>query len=238
MVRDPVKSSNRVLAALPHAAFERMQKQLEPMALPLGATLYEAGVAPKYLYFPVEGIVSLVQVVESGASTEVAVVGCEGVVGFSSFLSGEGTPTRALVQAPARGVRLSVPALNTEFKRNGELSKVLLRYTQALLTQVAQNAVCYRHHSIDKQLCRWLLMSIDRISGSEVVMTQEMIANMLGVRREGVTEAAGKLQDAGLIQYSRGRIVVRDRPGLEQRSCECYSLVRREYMRLGFAAGG
>ena len=234
MPRDPYKSANRLLAALPGTVYERVQKQFESVPLPLGASVYEPGAQPKHVLFPTSGIISLVQVVESGASTEVAVVGNEGVVGFPVYLSGESTVSRAIVQSAGTAARLPAAAVQAELKRNGDLGKQLLRYTQALMTQMAQNAVCYRHHSIDRQLCRWLLMSLDRLNSYEVVMTQEMIANMLGVRREGVTEAAGKLQAAGLIDYSRGRIAVRDRAGLEKRVCECYGVVSREYRRLGF----
>jgi CRP-like cAMP-binding protein len=235
MARDPIKSANRVLAALPNAVYERLGKHLEPVPLPVGTAVHEAGAAPKYLLFPTAGIVSLIQVAENGASTELAVVGSEGVVGCSTFLGGESMPSRAVVQSAGSAARLPVSALQIEFKRNGDFARHLLRYTQALITQMAQNAVCYRHHPIEKQLCRWLLAHLDRLPGSEVMMTQEMIASMLGVRREGITEAAGKLMDAGLIHYSRGRITVRDRAGLEKRACECYRVVSREYARLGFA---
>src|SRR5258706_1190156 len=214
-----------------------MQKHLEPMSLSPGTTLYEAGLPSKPLLFPTAGIVSLVHFAETGASTEVAVVGSEGVIGFPTFLGGESMPLRAVVQCSGSATRLPASALHAEIKRNGvDLQRQLLRYTQALMTQMAQSAVCNRHHPIDRQLCRWLLMSIDRLAAPEVHMTQEMIANMLGVRREGVTEAAGKLQRAGLISYSPGRITVHDRAGLEKRACECYGVVSKEYARLGFAA--
>ena len=238
MARDPIKTANRVLAALPGAVYERLQKHLEQVPLPFGAAVYEAGMQPKHLLFPTAGIVSLLQMVESGATTEIAVVGSEGVVGYSMYMGGDSTTSRAMVQHTGTAVRLTAGALQAELKRNGDLSKTLLRYTQALMTQMAQNAVCNRHHPIERQLCRWLLMSLDRLPGPEVTMTQEMIANMLGVRREGVTEAAGKLQAAGLIEYSRGRITVLDRAGLEKHVCECYGVVSREYRRLGFTGNG
>jgi CRP-like cAMP-binding protein len=237
MARDALKSANRVLAALPHSAYERMQKHLEPVPLSPGMALYEAGVPSKHLVFPTAGIVSLVHVAETGDSTEVAVVGSEGVLGLPTFLVGESMPLRAVVQCAGSAARLPAAALHAEIKRNGiDLQRHLLRYTQALMTQMAQSAVCNRRHPIDQQLARWLLMNIDRLPAPEVHMTQQMIAKMLGVRREGVTEAAGKLQEAGLISYSRGRITVRDRAGLEKRACECYGVVSREYARLGFSA--
>jgi CRP-like cAMP-binding protein len=194
--------------------------------------LYEAGVALPYVYFPTTAIVSLLYVMENGASAEIAVVGNEGVVGISLFMGGESTPSRAVVQSAGSGCRLDAAAMKAEFNRGGPVLHLLLRYTQALITQMAQTAVCNRHHSLDQQLCRWLLLSLDRLQGDELVMTQELIANMLGVRREGVTEGALKLQKAGLIRYSRGHITVLDRAGLEARTCECYAVVKREYDRL------
>jgi CRP-like cAMP-binding protein len=184
------------------------------------------------VYFPTTAIVSLLYVMEDGASAEIAVVGCEGVVGIALFMGGETTPSRAVVQSAGQGYRLHAPAIKDEFNRSGPVMHLLLRYTQALITQMAQTAVCNRHHSLDQQLCRWLLLSLDRLSGSELVMTQELIANMLGVRREGVTEAALRLQRLGLIRYARGHIMVLDRPALEARVCECYAVVKKEYDRL------
>ena len=227
------ESHNRLLAALPAAEFKRLREDLEPVSLPLGTSIYEADAHIQYLYFPTEGIISLLQVMENGSSAEIAVVGNEGVVGISLFMGGQTTPSRAVVQSAARAHRLPAEKLNTEFRRGLNLQHLLLRYTQALITQMSQTAVCNRHHSVEQQLCRWLLMSLDRLDpGEELVMTQELIANMLGVRREGVTEAAGKLQDAGLIRYARGRITVVNRPKLEERVCECYATVKKEYARL------
>ncbi len=200
--------------------------------MPLGHVLYESGRTMSYVYFPIDAIVSLLYVMENGASAEIAVVGHEGIVGVSLFMGGESTPSRAVVQSAGRGFRLSAQLVKNEFEQAGPVMHLLLRYTQALITQMAQTAVCNRHHTLDQQLCRWLLLSLDRLEGSELVMTQELIANMLGVRREGVTEGALKLQKAGLIRYSRGRISVLDRPGLEQRTCECYAVVKKEYDRL------
>jgi CRP-like cAMP-binding protein len=224
--------TNRLLAALPEAEWRRWQTQLEAVELPLGKVLYESGSTPQHVYFPTSAIVSLLYVLENGASAEIAVVGNEGIVGVSLFMGGESTPSRAVVQSAGRGFRLRAQSMKDEFNRAGPVLRLLLRYTLALITQMAQTAVCNRHHSLDQQLCRWLLLSLDRLPSSELVMTQELIANMLGVRREGVTEAALKLQRAGLIKYARGRIVVLDRPGLEQRTCECYAVVKREYERL------
>lgn len=223
---------NHLLAALPTTDFERLQSHLKLIPLTLGQALYEPGVGMRYLYFPTNSIVSLLYVMADGASAEIAVVGNEGVVGVSLFMGGETTPSRAVVQSAGHAYRLPGQALKEEFIRGGATQHLLLRYTQALLTQMAQTAVCNRHHSLDQQLCRWLLLSLDRLSANELIMTQELIANMLGVRREGVTEAAGNLQEAGLIQYSRGRITVLDRPGLEARTCECYAVVKRECDRL------
>lgn len=222
---------NELLAALPEAEWQRWLPQLEWVDMPLGQVLYESGTTLDHVYFPTTAIVSLLYVMENGSSAEIAVVGHEGVVGISLFMGGESTPSRAVVQSAGQGFRLKAQAIKDEFKRAPVLH-LLLRYTQALITQMAQTAVCNRHHSLDQQLCRWLLLSLDRLQSNELVMTQELIANMLGVRREGVTEGATKLQNLGLIRYSRGRITVLDRPGLEQRTCECYAVVKKEYDRL------
>jgi CRP-like cAMP-binding protein len=210
----------------------RLKPRLELVSMPLGDALYESGTHLSHVYFPTNSIVSLLYVMEDGSSAEIAVVGNEGVVGVSLFMGGETTPSRGIVQSAGHAYRLAGQELKREFMRAAELQQILLRYTQALLTQMAQTAVCNRHHSVDQQLCRWLLLSFDRLPSNELVMTQELIANMLGVRREGVTEAAGKLQKAGLIRYNRGRISVLDRPGLEARSCECYAVVKKEFARL------
>ncbi|WP_332824927.1 Crp/Fnr family transcriptional regulator [Ramlibacter sp.] len=223
---------NQLLASLPAAEWARWSPLLEEVDLPLGRVLYESGLSLAHVYFPVDAIVSLLYVMEDGASAEIAVVGNEGLVGVSLFMGGETTPSRAVVQSAGRGFRLGAEALKKEFNRAGPVLHLLLRYTQALITQMAQTAVCNRHHSLDQQLCRWLLLSLDRLEGNELRMTQELIANMLGVRREGVTDAALKLQAAGLIRYARGHITVVDRPGLEQRTCECYAVVKKEYDRL------
>ena len=223
---------NRLLAALPDEEWSRWAGQLEFMPLQLGQVLYESGRPQSHVYFPTTAIVSLLYVMEDGASAEIAVVGYEGVVGVSLFMGGETTPSRAVVQSAGGCHRLRAASIKTEFNRYGVGMHLLLRYTQALLTQMAQTAVCNRHHLLEQQLCRWLLLSLDRIAGDQLVMTQELIANMLGVRREGVTEAALKLQKLGLIDYARGHITVLDRPGLEQRSCECYGVVKQEYDRL------
>jgi len=224
--------TNQLIAALPDAAWQRWLPDLESVDMPLGQVLYESGGVLTHVYFPTTAIVSLLYVMENGASAEIAVVGNEGIVGISLFMGGGSTPSRAVVQSAGQGYRLSADAMKLEFDRAGPLSHLLLRYTQALITQMAQTAVCNRHHSLDQQLCRWLLLSLDRLAGNELVMTQELIANMLGVRREGVTEAAHKLQQAGLIRYARGHILALDRPGLEKRSCECYAVVKQEYDRL------
>ena len=200
--------------------------------MPLGKVLYESGSRLTHVYFPTTSIVSLLYVMEDGASAEIAVVGNEGIVGISLFMGGESTPSRALVQSAGQGYRLKADLMLQEFSRAGAVMHLLLRYTQALITQMAQTAVCNRHHSLDQQLCRWLLLSLDRLHSKELVMTQELIANMLGVRREGVTEAAGNLQQAGLIRYQRGHITVLDREKLERRTCECYAVVKKEYDRL------
>jgi CRP-like cAMP-binding protein len=223
---------NRLLAALPETEWQRWVPQLEWVNLPLGQVLYESGTLQTHVYFPTTAIVSLLYVMESGASAEIAVVGHEGVVGISLFMGGESTPSRAVVQSAGQGFRLKALTIQDEFNRSGPAMHLLLRYTQALITQMAQTAVCNRHHSLDQQLCRWLLLSMDRLQGNELVMTQELIANMLGVRREGVTEGALKLQKARLIRYSRGHITVLDRDGLERRTCECYAVVKKEYERL------
>lgn len=223
---------NHLLAALPAPDFERVSARLKLVPLPLGEVLYESGRRLRAVYFPTTAIVSLLYMLADGASAEIAVVGNEGIIGVSLFMGGETTPSRAVVQSAGHAYRLSGKVLKEEFTRGGAMQHLLLRYTQALLTQMAQTAVCNRHHSLDQQLCRWLLLSLDRLIGNELVMTQELIANMLGVRREGVTEAAGNLQDAGLIKYSRGRITVLDRPGLEARTCECYAVVKKEFDRL------
>ena len=230
MPADPRK--NKLLAALPEAEWERWLPQLEWVQMPLGQVLCESGRTISHVYFPTNSIVSLLYVMESGASAEIAVVGNEGIVGISLFMGGESTPSRTVVQSAGEGFRLKARMIKEEFDRSGPVLRLLLRYTQALISQMAQTAVCNRHHSLDQQLCRWLLLSLDRLSGNELVMTQELIANMLGVRREGVTEGALKLQKAGLIQYSRGHITVLNRQGLEERTCECYAVVKKEYDRL------
>src|SRR6202453_3087954 len=229
---DAEPQQNQLLEALPAAEGQRWLPLLESVDMPLGSVLYESGVTLSHVYFPTTAIVSLLYVMEDGASAEIAVVGNEGIVGISLFMGGGSTPSRAVVQSAGLGLRLKAKTLTDEFNRAGPVLHTLLRYTQALITQMAQTAVCNRHHSLDQQLCRWLLLSLDRLQGDELVMTQELIANMLGVRREGVTEGALKLQKAGLIRYSRGHITVLDRAGLEQRSCECYAVVKREYDRL------
>jgi len=223
---------NRLLAALPDAELARWLPQMEPVTMPLGKVLYESGGKLTHVYFPTTTIVSLLYVLEDGASAEIAVVGREGIVGISLFMGGDSTPSRAVVQSAGMGFRLNASLMMQEFNRAGPVLHLLLRYTQALITQMAQTAVCNRHHSLDQQLCRWLLLSIDRLDSNDLVMTQELIANMLGVRREGVTEAAGHLQEAGLIRYRRGHITVLDRAKLEARSCECYAVVKKEYDRL------
>jgi CRP-like cAMP-binding protein len=225
--------TNQLLAALPDAEWQRWLPQLERVELPLGQVLYESGTTLRHVYFPTTAIVSLLYVMENGASAEIAVVGNEGIVGISLFMGGGSTPSRAVVQSAGEGFRLKAKTIQEEFNRSGPVMHLLLRYTQALITQMAQTAVCNRHHSLDQQLCRWLLLSLDRLQGSnELAMTQELIANMLGVRREGVTEGALKLQAAGLIRYARGHISVLDRTGLEERTCECYAVVKKEYDRL------
>ena len=229
-LQDP--RNNHLLAALPEEEYERLAPNLELVPMPLGHVLYESGSELRHVYFPTTSIVSLLYVLVDGASAEIAVVGYEGLIGVALFMGGETMPNRAVVQSAGHAYRLKGHLLKEEFNRSGELQHLLLRYTQALLTQMAQTAVCNRHHSLDEQLCRWLLLSIDRLPSDELIMTQELIANMLGVRREGVTEAAGNLQKAGLIKYSRGHIKVLDRAGLEARVCECYAVVRKEFERL------
>jgi CRP-like cAMP-binding protein len=228
----PNPKKNHLLESLPEAEWKRLEPVLEEVDLPLGMVLYESGSTLSHVYFPTTAIVSLLYVMENGSSAEIAVVGNEGIVGVALFMGGESTPSRAVVQSAGKGYRLGAARMKTEFNLAGPVLHLLLRYTQALLTQMAQTAVCNRHHSLDQQLCRWLLLSLDRLHGNELVMTQELIANMLGVRREGVTEGALKLQRAGLIRYSRGHITVLDRSGLESRSCECYAVVKKEYDRL------
>jgi CRP-like cAMP-binding protein len=223
---------NRLLAALPAAELARLARHLERVTLPLGAVIYESGGEQGHVYFPASGIVSLLYVMNDGAAAEIAVVGNEGVVGVALFMGGETTPSRAVVQSAGSAWRVEAAAIKAEFARGGVLQRVLLLYTQALITQMTQTAVCNRHHLLEQQLCRWLLLSLDRLPSNEVVMTQQLIANMLGVRREGVTEAAGRLQADGLISYRRGRISVLDRAKLERRVCECYGVVRRECDRL------
>jgi len=223
---------SNLLAVLPATDFERLLPHLELVPMPLGEVIYESGTQLRHVYFPTTSIVSLLYVMEDGASAEIAVVGNEGIIGIALFMGGESTPSRAVVQSAGHAYRLEAQLLKKEFNRAGPVMHLLLRYTQALITQMAQTAVCNRHHSVDQQFCRWLLLSLDRLPSNELTMTQELIANMLGVRREGVTEAAGKLQRAGLIRYVRGRITVLDRPRLETLSCECYAVVKREFDRL------
>jgi CRP-like cAMP-binding protein len=223
---------NYLLAALSPDERDRVYPHLRLVSMPLGKVLYESGDALEYVYFPTDSIVSLLYVLESGASAEISVVGNEGLIGIALFMGGGTTPSRAIVQSAGHAYRLAGQRLKDEFHRNGSLQLLLLRYTQALITQMAQTAVCNRHHSVDQQLCRWLLLSLDRLRSNKLVMTQELIANMLGVRREGVTDAAGKLQKLGAISYSRGQITVLDRPQLEELCCECYSVVKRETDRI------
>lgn len=223
---------NKLLNALPEAEFKHLAASLVKTQLPLGTVIFEAGRPVSYVLFPTSGIISLLSVLEDGSSSEIAMVGCEGVVGVSLFMGQASAPSRAVVQSVAAGYILPAATLGNEFARGGALQHLLLRYTQAMITQMSQTVVCNRHHSVDQQLCRWLLLSLDRLPGDDLVMTQDLIANMLGVRREGVTEAACKLQHAGAISYKRGRIHVVDRDVLEARSCECYRVVRRDTERL------
>jgi CRP-like cAMP-binding protein len=228
----PPARRNRLLAALPAVEYERLAPHLELVPMKLGAVVYESGVRLQHVYFPVDSIISLLYVLEDGSSAEIAVVGLEGMVGVSLFMGGESTPSRAIVQSGGQAYRLRGNLILDSFNRAGAMQHLLLRYTQALLTQMAQTAVCNRHHTLEQQLCRWLLLSLDRLPSNTLVMTQELIANMLGVRREGVTAAAGRLQAHGVIKYQRGHITVLDRPALEKRTCECYEVVKREYDRL------
>jgi CRP-like cAMP-binding protein len=232
MAQSPDPRRNRLLAALPPSDYERLLPRLELVQMKLAHALYESGGAQKHVYFPLEGIVSMLYVTKSGASAELAVVGNEGMIGVSLFMGGDTTPNRAVVQSTCAALRLSASRLKDEFHRGGPTQVVLLKYTQALITQISQTAVCNLHHSVDQQLCRWLLLSLDRLPANELQMTQELIASMLGVRRQGVTEAAGALETSGLIRYKRGLITVLDRPKLEARACECYGVVKREYDRL------
>jgi CRP-like cAMP-binding protein len=225
-------NQNYLLAALPTAEFERIAPHLELVAMPLGEVLYESGGQLQHVYFPTTAIVSLHYVTENGASTEIAGVGNEGVLGISLFMGGNTTPSIATVQAAGCGYRLKGRLMMEEFNRAGPMMRLMLRYTQALITQISQTAVCNRHHSVEQQLCRWLLSTLDRLPSNELTMTQELIASMLGVRREGITEAAGHLQQAGFIRYRRGHITVLDRSGLESRACECYAVVKNEFDRL------
>jgi CRP-like cAMP-binding protein len=228
----PKPEQNHLLAALPLEVRDRAFPHLELVSLPLGKVLYESGDALRHVYFPTDSIVSLLYVMEDGASAEISVVGNEGLIGVALFMGGESTPSRAIVQSAGSAYRLLGQTLKDEFNRHGALLLLMLRYTQSLITQMAQTAVCNRHHHIDQQLCRWLLLSLDRLPTNRLTMTQELIANMLGVRREGVTEAAGKLQALGAIRYSRGSITVLDRPKLEKLCCECYAVVKTETDRL------
>ena len=232
MTATSTPKQNHLLAALPSADYKRLLPELEYVRLELGQVLYESGSGQAYVYFPTDSIVSLLYVMQNGSSAEIAVVGYEGMVGIALFMGGETTPSRAVVQSAGSAYRFRDSVLKIEFERGGALQHLLLRYTQSLITQMAQTAACNRHHAVEQQLCRWLLLSLDRLHSSELTMTQELIANMLGVRREGVTEAAGNLQAAGLIHYSRGKITVLDRSKLEARVCECYAVVKRESDRL------
>ncbi len=232
MIEPSELQQNHLLAALPAAELARISEGISITPMPLGHVLYESGDEMRHVYFPTTAIVSLLYVMEDGSSAEIAIVGNEGIVGISLFMGGESTPSRAIVQSAGHAFRVAGKLLKDEFRRAGPVQHVLLRYTQALITQMSQTAVCNRHHSVEQQLCRWLLMSLDRLASNELTMTQELIANMLGVRREGVTESAGKLQKLGLIEYSRGHIKVLDRPALEAHACECYQVVKTEFERL------
>jgi len=225
-------NQNHLLAALPTAEFERLAPNLELVPMPLGEVLYESGGKLQHVYFPTTSIVSLHYVIENGSTAEIAGVGNEGIVGISLFMGGNSTPSRAIVQTAGYGYRLNAQLMMEEFNRAGLMMRLLLRYTQALMTQMSQTAVCNRYHSVEQQLCRWLLLTLDRLSSDELVMTQELVASMLGVRREGITEAAGKLQHAGFIRYRRGHITVLDRSGLVAHVCECYAVVKKEFDRL------
>ena len=228
----PSPEQNHILEALPPAERARLFPHLKLITLPLGAVLYESGDPQRHIYFPIDAIVSLLYVLKDGASAEIAVVGNDGAIGIALFMGGATTTNRAIVQSAGSAYRLTRQRLKQEFDRHGEMLYILLRYTQALITQMTQTAVCNRHHSVDQQLCRWLLLSLDRLASNQLTMTQELIANMLGVRREGVTDAAGKLQKLGVIEYRRGRITVLNRPHLETLSCECYEVVKKETDRL------
>ena len=232
MDKKPLKDQNLLFHSIPKDAWERLAPHLEPIALPIGKVLYEPGVTMSHVYFPTTAIVSLLYALENGSSAEIAIAGYEGCVGVSIFMGGESTSSRAVVQSAGHGFRIKSNILMDEFNRSGPVMHLLLRYTQALITQMSQTAVCNRHHTLDQQFCRWLLLSLDRLPSNRLDMTQELIANMLGVRREGVTEAALKVQKAGLISYSRGHITILDRSGLEKRTCECYQVVKSEYDRL------
>ncbi len=232
MIKSPGPERNQILMALPPAERERLFPHLKRVEMPFGMVLYESGVVLRHIYFPVDSIVSLLYVLNNGESAEIAVVGNEGAVGVSLFMGGETTPSRAVVQSAGFAYRLSRARLKEEFNRHGQLLHALLRYTQSLITQMAQTAVCNRYHALDQQLCRWLLLSLDRLDSNELRVTQELIASMIGVRREGVTEAAGRLQKLGVIRYSRGKITVLDRARLEQLSCECYAVVKAQTDRL------
>jgi CRP-like cAMP-binding protein len=231
-IADPDPRDNHILEALPDEERARLFPHLTLIHMPLGMVLYESGDKLRHIYFPTDSIVSLLYVMQDGASAEIAVVGNEGAVGVSLFMGGESTPSRAIVQSAGSAFLMSGKLLKEEFKRHGQMLFVLLRYTQSLITQMSQTAVCNRHHSLHQQLCRWLLLSLDRLPSDQLKMTQELIANMLGVRREGVTQAAGKLQKAGVIRYVRGKITVIDRPKLEEMCCECYAVVKAETDRL------
>ncbi len=232
MLNEPLITQNHLLAALSAEESARLLPHLQLVAMPLGKVLYESGDVLRHVYFPIDSIVSLLYVLENGASAEISVVGNDGLIGIALFMGGETTPSRAIVQSAGHAYRLVGQVLKDEFHRSGQLQLLLLRYTQALITQMAQTAVCNRHHSVEQQLCRWLLLSLDRLTTSRLSMTQELIANMLGVRREGVTEAAGRLQKLGMITYNRGQITVQDRAELERHCCECYAVVKRETDRL------
>lgn len=232
MSPDSQPIQNRLLAALPAGELAHFASHLEPVSMAAGDVLYESGGQLAHVYFPTTAIVSLLYLLENGATAEIAMVGNEGIVGISLFMGGETTPSRAVVQRAGQAFRLRADLIKQEFNRAGPLLRLLLRYTQALITQMMQTAVCNRHHSVEQQLCRWLLLSLDRMATLSLTMTQETIANLLGVRREGVTEAAGRLQRIGLIRYSRGQIEVLDRPGLERAACECYGVVKMEFDRL------
>jgi len=238
MVDDHRPRENLILAALPPASYQPLLPHLELVEMPLGHSLYESGGKLQYVYFPIEGIVSLLYVTQNGSSAELAVVGREGMIGVSLFMGGETTPNRAVVQSACKAYRLPAKVLKAHFAEGGAVQLILLKFTQTLITQISQTAVCNLHHSVDEQLCRWLLLSLDRLPNNQLQMTQELIANMLGVRRQGVTESAGKLEREGLIRYSRGLITVLDRAGLEKRACECYAVVKLETARLLPQASG